>query len=80
MYLKTRRGYCEILVVEITRNLGRAREICETLSGSFARRNNLRAERDGDIDYIQRPSLAILRDAKYALIFQRAIIITLARP
>jgi len=30
MYLKTRQGYCEILVVEITRNLGRAREICET--------------------------------------------------
>jgi len=44
---------------------------CAALSGSFARRNNLRAERDGDIDCIQRRSLAILRDAKYALIFQR---------
>lgn len=54
------------------------RDCAAARSRSFARRNNLRAERDGDVDRIQRRRLAIPRDVKYALIFQHSVIIALA--
>lgn len=49
---------------------------CAARSRSFARRNNLHVERDEDVDPIQRRRFAILRNAEFAVIFQRTVIIT----
>lgn len=63
-----RRGYCEIFVVGIVRNLGRACEIAR-LRGAVSLEEIICVPREMET------STVFNDDAKYALIFQRAVII-----